>query len=91
MEIHKLKKKDILKNIYKMIVISKELWEENGMEVIVDKYGIKWGNEKHIGNDHSALRSITSKYPSKYRKQRQELANCNNYQPCSIFLHKKVA
>ena len=41
--------------------------------------------------DHSALRNITSKYPSEYRKQRQELVNCGNYQPCRIFLHGKLA
>ena len=33
---------------------------------------------------------MTRKYPSKYRKQRQELVNCDNYQTYRIFLHKKL-
>ena len=34
--------------MYKMVVISKELWEENNAEVIVDKNGELWLNEKTI-------------------------------------------
>ena len=37
------------------------------------------------------LGAITRKYPSKYRKQRQGLVGCGNYQPCRMFLHKKLA
>ena len=30
-------------------------------------------------------------YPLKYRKQRQEIQNCGNYQPCTIFLKESLA
>ena len=33
--------------MYKMVVISKELWEENNAEVIVDKNGELWLNEDY--------------------------------------------
>ena len=33
--------------MYKMVDISKETWEQNGVEVIVFK-GKKWLNKKHI-------------------------------------------
>ena len=63
--------------------------EKNGVEV-VEKNGKLWLNKKHIeeGLDHANLRVITSKYLSKYRKPRQELVNCNNFQPCRNFCTK---
>ena len=59
---------------------------ENGVEVIKPN-GTKWLNEKQIEEelDHSALRNITRKYPSEYRKERQELVDYGNYQPCRNF------
>ena len=63
-----------------MIKITKETWRKNGVQVIVVN-GIKWLNETNIEKQlgHSRLRNITSKYPSKCRKQRQELVNCGTY------------
>ena len=70
-----------------MIDISRKTWEQNGVEVIVFE-GRKWRNEKHIEEQlgHANLPAITKKYFSKYKKQRQELQNCGNYQPCRRFL-----
>ena len=49
----------------------------------------KWLNERHIEQqvDHSALRNITSQYPPEFKKQRQELQDCNE-QPCRKFIKK---
>ena len=40
-----------------MVVITKETWRKNGVEVIVDKNGAKWLNEKHRGENlkHSSF------------------------------------
>ena len=71
-----------------MIKISPEMSEQNGVEILRDRFENLWLNEKHIENKigHAALRNITLKYPLEYRKQREELVNCDNYQPCRIFL-----
>ena len=60
---------------------------KNGVEVIVFN-GNMWLNETNIQDQlkHSSLAAVTLKYPPKYRKQRQELQNCGNCQPCRIFL-----
>ena len=44
-----------------MVDISRETYERNGMETIVDNDGILWLNEKHLeeGLDHENLREIT--------------------------------
>ena len=74
-------------NEFKMIKISPEIYEENGTEILFDCFKNLWLSEKHIENKicRSYLRNITLKYPSAYRKQRQELVNCDNYHPCRIF------
>ena len=71
---------EIKKNIfimYKMVIITKKT-------LAADKNDTKWLNEKHIKGElgHVNLPVVARKYPSKYRKQRQELANCSNFQPC---------
>ena len=65
-----------------MVKITKEIWERNGVEIIVFN-GKKWLNEKKIKDQlkHSNLAAITLQYVLKYRKQRQELQNFGNYQP----------
>ena len=45
---HRIKKICIAFNKYKMVIISKETWDKKGVEVIADKSGTKWLNEKHI-------------------------------------------
>ena len=75
-----------------MAEISKETWQNNAVEVIVfnDK---KWLHETNVKDKlkHSNLAAVTLQYPSKYRKQRQKLQSCGNYQPCRIFLKESLA
>ena len=49
----------------KMIKISPEKYEQNGIEILFNNFGRLWLNEKHIENTiaHSALQNITRKYP----------------------------
>ena len=64
-----------------MVNISRERYERNDIETIVDNDGILWLNEEHIldGLDHKNLREITIKYHSDHRKHRCELVEeqCN--------------
>ena len=61
-----------------MVKITKETWEENGVEVIVFN-GKKWLNQKHREEQlkHSNLAAVTLQYSSEFKKQRQELQNCD--------------
>ena len=65
---------------------------KNDAEVIIFN-GENWLNEANIKGQlkHSNLAAVTLQYPVKYRKQRQELQNCGNYQPCRIFLKESLA
>ena len=62
---------------------------ENGVEVIVFN-GKKWLNEKHIETqlEHSNLAAVTLQCSPELRKQRQELEDYCNYQPCRKFLEE---
>ena len=62
--------------MYKTFEITKKTCKKSGVELMVLN-GIKWLNEKHIekGLDHTNLRALTRKYPSKYRKHRYELVD----------------
>ena len=75
-----------------MVKITKETWERNGVEVIVFN-GKKWLNETNTKDQlkYSNLAALTLQYPPKYRKQRQDLQNYGNYQPCRIFLKEILA
>ena len=50
-------------------------------------------NEEHIEKqlEHSNLPSVTLQYSSDLRKQRQELQDCGNKQPCRRFLKEDFA
>ena len=63
--------------MYKMINITKETLENNGIEVIVDSVNALWLNEKHIEEQlgHKNLPAITDKYKKIYKKCRYELVN----------------
>ena len=66
-----------------MVKITKETWEDNGVEVIIFN-GNKWLNETNIKDQlkYSNLAAVTLQYLPKYRRQRRELQNCGNYQTC---------
>ena len=64
----------------------------NGVEVIVFN-GKKWLNEANIKDQlkHSNLAAATLQYSSELRKQKQELQDCGNYQPCRRSLEEDFA
>ena len=63
--------------MYKMVDISKETYENNNIEAIIDGIGALWLNEKHIEEKlgHKNLPVITNKYDQEYKKRRYELVN----------------
>ena len=76
-----------------MVYISREAYEQNVAETIVDSDGILWLNEKHMeqGLDHKNIRATAVKYPSGHRKNRYELLDEPKKQPNRIFIHKPLA
>ena len=64
----------------------------NGVEVIVFN-GKKWLNEKHVEKQlgHANLPAATNYYSPELEKQRQEIHDCDNYQPCRTFLEEDFA
>ena len=60
-----------------MVGISRETYERNGTETIVDNDGILSLNEKKIEErlDHKSLQEITMKYHSNHTKHRYELVD----------------
>ena len=70
-----------------MDFITKETYENNGIEVIIDNNDTLWLSERHIEKklDHKNLRAITIKYCSDYRKHRFELVEEPKKQPNRIF------
>ena len=59
-----------------MVDISRETYERNGIETIVDNHRVLRLNEIHIeGLDHKHLQEITTKYHSDNREDRYELGD----------------
>ena len=58
-----------------MVNITKEIYENNCIEVITDNLNTLWLNERHIQQQlgHKNLPSVTNKYNEKYKKHRYEL------------------
>ena len=58
-----------------MAAITKETYESNGIEVIADKIGELWLNERHIQKQLrlKTLPALTSRYDEEYKKCRYEL------------------
>ena len=58
-----------------MVNITKETYENNDIEVIIDRFGKLWLNQKHVEQQlgHKNLRAVTNKYNKKYKKCRYEL------------------
>ena len=78
--------------VYKIVEITKEKWGKNEVEVIIFN-GKKWLNETNIKYQlkHSNLAAVTLQYSSELKKQRKELQDCDNYQPCRRFLEEGFA
>ena len=91
---HRFKKNNFFCFVYiKWLKLLKKYGKEMVViEVIVFNVK-KLLNETNIKDQliHSNLAAVTLQYPLKYRKQRQELQNCGNCQPCRIFLKESLA
>ena len=52
-----------------MVNITKETYENNGIEVITDELGELWLNERHVQKQlgHKNLPALTNKYDEQYK------------------------
>ena len=75
-----------------MAAITKETYENNGIEVITDKIGELWLNERHIQKQLGLknLPALTNKYDKEYKKQRSKL-NESAKQSNRRFIHVDLA
>ena len=53
-----------------MVNITKEMYENNGIEVIIDNLNTLWLNERHVQKQliHTNLPAVTNKYKRKLQK-----------------------
>ena len=81
------------KKIDFMVGISKDTYENNNIETIVDSIGTLWLNEKNIEEKlgDKNLPAITNKYDQEYKKRRHELVNEPKYQPNRRFFRSDLA
>ena len=79
--------------MYKMVDISKELYENNDIEVIVDGIGTLWLHEKHVEEKlgHENFPVIANKFYPVYKKHRYELVDKPKEQPSRRFLLSDLA
>ena len=75
-----------------MVNITRETYKANGIEVIADKLGKLWLNERHVENKlgHKNLPARTNQYPKEYKRQISELNESTN-QPNRRFIHVDLA
>ena len=75
-----------------MAAITKETYENNGIEVITDEFDELWLNERHVQKqlELKNLPALTNQYPKEYKKQRPELNESTN-QLNRRFIHVKLA
>ena len=75
-----------------MINVTKETYEANYIEVITDKLGELWLNERRLQQQlgHKNLPALTNKSDKKYKKSRSEL-NESKKQSCRKFIHNDLA
>ena len=75
-----------------MVNITKETYENNGIEVITDKFGKLWLNERHVQEQLGLknLPALTNKYDEEYKKCRYEL-NESKKQSCRRFIRNDLA
>ena len=71
-----------------MVNITKETYEDNAIEVITDKFGKLWLNERHVQEklERKNLPALKNKYDEKYKKCRYEL-NESTKQSNRRFIH----
>ena len=78
--------------MYKMVNITKETYENNGIEVITDKSGELWLNERHIQQQLGLknLPALTNRYREEYKKSRYELIDDPIKQSCRRFIYNDL-
>ena len=74
------------------MLLPKKTYENNGIEVIADKIGKLWLNERHIQKQLRLknLPALTNKYDEEYKKCRYEL-NESEKQSHRRFIHVNLA
>ena len=74
-----------------MANITKETYENNGIEVITDEFNKLWLNERHIQKQLGLknLPALSNKYDKGYKKQRSELNESTN-QPHRRFIQVEL-
>ena len=79
--------------MYKVVNIIKETYENNGIEVIINKFGELWLNKPHVQQQlgHKNLPAHTNKYDEEYKKCRYELIDDPIKQSCRRFIHIDLA
>ena len=77
----------------KWLILAKQTYEDNDIEVIVDGIGMLWLNGKYIEEKlgHKNLPAITNKYDAVYNKHRCELVNRTKKQPNRTSLRSDLA
>ena len=76
-----------------MVRITKEMYENNDIEVITDNLNTLCLNERHVQQQlgHKNLRAVTNKYDEEYRKSRYELIDESIKQLHRRFIRSDVA
>ena len=79
--------------MYEMVDITKEAFENNDIELIIDGVNTLWLNERHIEKklSHKDLPAITNKYDKIYKKHRYELVDEPIKQPYRRFIRIDLA
>ena len=78
--------------MYKMYTYGIKTYKKNGVEAI--DYDIKkLINQTQLGNalEHSNVASRTQYYSSKCKRKMYEIQECEDYQPCRMFLKEELA
>ena len=72
-----------------MVNTTKETYENNVIEVIIDEFGKLWLNERHVREQlgYKNLAALTNKYDEKYKKCRYELTDDPTKQSFRRFIH----
>ena len=71
----------------KLATITKETYENNDIEVVTDKIGVLWLNERHIQKLRlKHLPALTNKYAEEYKKCRYELNGSENNHIEDLFM-----
>ena len=78
--------------MYKMHTYSIKTWEKNSVETI-NYDDRKYINQTQLVNalEHSNIASGTQYYSSEYKRKRHEIQDCEDYQPCRMFLKEELA